>query len=138
MPWHQHHVTLPAFPRGFHLITRHVLEAVPEIKEVRVGLLHVFIQHTSASITITPSGEESIMARRIASPSPSLAASASIPWPSSAASSATTPRSASLKGRSRPRLMHPHGSPWHVTGTASQAPPAAPEDPNPRPAWPPS
>jgi secondary thiamine-phosphate synthase enzyme len=60
MSWHQHHVTLPAFPRGFHLVTRHVLDAVPEIRQIRVGLLHVFIQHTSASITINENADPDV------------------------------------------------------------------------------
>lgn len=52
MPWNQTQLTLPAMPRGFHLITRRVVEAIPAISQVRVGLLHVFIQHTSASLTL--------------------------------------------------------------------------------------
>ena len=50
--WHQTEVTLRPRPRGFHLITREVAEAVPEVGSLRVGLLHVFIQHTSASLTL--------------------------------------------------------------------------------------
>jgi secondary thiamine-phosphate synthase enzyme len=50
--WIQHEVRLPAFPRGFHLITREVEEGVPELSELRVGIAHVFIQHTSASLTL--------------------------------------------------------------------------------------
>lgn len=38
--------------RGFHLITREVVTAVPELGSLSVGLLHVFIQHTSASLTL--------------------------------------------------------------------------------------
>ena len=50
--WHHTTLTLPGRPRGFHLITREVQAAVPELRLVRVGLLHVFIQHTSASLTL--------------------------------------------------------------------------------------
>ncbi|WP_199698637.1 secondary thiamine-phosphate synthase enzyme YjbQ [Deinococcus cavernae] len=50
--WIQHPLTLPAMRRGFHLITREVVAAVPELTQVQVGLLHVFIQHTSASLTL--------------------------------------------------------------------------------------
>ena len=50
--WHQTEVTLKPYPRGFHLITREVISALPELSAVRIGLLHVFIQHTSASLTI--------------------------------------------------------------------------------------
>ncbi len=39
-------------PRGFHLITREVLTAVPETGRVGVGLLHLFLRHTSASLTL--------------------------------------------------------------------------------------
>ncbi|MFB6247848.1 MAG: secondary thiamine-phosphate synthase enzyme YjbQ [Salinibacter sp.] len=52
MEWIQRHVTLEPKPRGFHLVTDAVLREIPEIEDVRVGLLHVFIQHTSASLTI--------------------------------------------------------------------------------------
>ncbi len=50
--WLQREVTLRPRPRGFHLITRDVLEAMPELERLRVGLLHVFIRHTSASLTL--------------------------------------------------------------------------------------
>ena len=50
--WHQREITLRPQPRGFHLITREVLAALPELREVRVGLLHLLIQHTSASLTL--------------------------------------------------------------------------------------
>lgn len=50
--WVQRDLTLKPHPRGFHLITREVVAAMPELGSVRVGLLHVFLQHTSASLTI--------------------------------------------------------------------------------------
>ena len=50
--WLQRQITLRPRPRGFHLGTREVLEALPELGDVRVGLAHVFIQHTSASLTL--------------------------------------------------------------------------------------
>ena len=52
MPWIQTNVTLEAKPRGIHLVTDEILAEVPEIGNIDVGLLHVFIQHTSASLTI--------------------------------------------------------------------------------------
>jgi secondary thiamine-phosphate synthase enzyme len=52
MTWIQREMTLRPHPRGFHLITRDVLSAVPELRDLRVGLLHVFIRHTSASLTL--------------------------------------------------------------------------------------
>ena len=48
----QTQITLQARPRGFHLITDEVLAAVPDLGDVRVGLLHLWIQHTSASLTV--------------------------------------------------------------------------------------
>jgi secondary thiamine-phosphate synthase enzyme len=50
--WVQREITLREQPRGFHLITRAVLEALPEVGQLRAGLLHVFIRHTSASLTL--------------------------------------------------------------------------------------
>jgi secondary thiamine-phosphate synthase enzyme len=50
--WLQREITLRPRPRGFHLITRDVLEALPELQRLRAGLLHVFIRHTSASLTL--------------------------------------------------------------------------------------
>ena len=52
MTWFQHQITLPAMPRGFHLITDEILRAVPELPRVKRGLLHLFLQHTSASLCI--------------------------------------------------------------------------------------
>ena len=43
---------LPPLERGFHLVTREVEQAVPEIGDLRVGVAHVFVRHTSASLTI--------------------------------------------------------------------------------------
>ncbi len=51
--WHQTGLTLRPYPRGFHLITREVVDAVPELAGVQTGLLHVFLQHTSASLTLS-------------------------------------------------------------------------------------
>ncbi len=50
--WLQREITLRPRPRGFHLVTGEIEAAVPELREVRVGLAHVFIQHTSASLTL--------------------------------------------------------------------------------------
>jgi len=62
MMWCQREVRLPAFSRGCHLITRHVLEACPEIAQIEVGLLHVFIQHTSASLTLNENADPDVLA----------------------------------------------------------------------------
>ena len=50
--WVQRHVELSPRPRGFHLSTGEVLEALPELGRVQTGLLHLLIQHTSASLAL--------------------------------------------------------------------------------------
>ena len=50
--WHQRQIRLRPQPRGFHLVTREVAEAVPELGELRVGIAHLFIRHTSAALTL--------------------------------------------------------------------------------------
>ena len=50
--WLQREIRLDPRPRGFHLITGEVVRALPELAELGVGLLHVFIRHTSASLTL--------------------------------------------------------------------------------------
>jgi secondary thiamine-phosphate synthase enzyme len=52
MEWFQKVLTLKARPRGFHVVTREVLEQLPDLRQFEVGFLHLFIQHTSASLTI--------------------------------------------------------------------------------------
>jgi len=58
--WIQRTISLPAKSRGFHLITSDVVDAVPEIGSAGVGLLHVFIQHTSASLTINENADPDV------------------------------------------------------------------------------
>jgi secondary thiamine-phosphate synthase enzyme len=50
--WLQRPIQLDPRPRGFHLVTREVVAALPELAEVQIGLLHLLIQHTSASLTL--------------------------------------------------------------------------------------
>ena len=50
--WLQREVTLRPRPRGFHLVTGEIEDGVPELREVRMGLAHLFIRHTSASLTL--------------------------------------------------------------------------------------
>lgn len=57
MAWLQRHVSLGPFRRGFHLVTRQIVEALPELQQFRVGQLQVFIQHTSASLTISENAD---------------------------------------------------------------------------------
>jgi secondary thiamine-phosphate synthase enzyme len=56
----QKNITLPAYRRGFHLITSLVLKEIPELKNIRTGLLHVFIKHTSASLTINENADPTV------------------------------------------------------------------------------
>ena len=60
MQIHQRAIRLREKRRGFHLITREVLEAVPEIGQIRKGLCQVFIQHTSASLTINENADPTV------------------------------------------------------------------------------
>lgn len=50
--WLQRRIELEARPRGFHLVTAEVMDALPELGDVSVGLLHLLIQHTSASLAL--------------------------------------------------------------------------------------
>lgn len=58
--WLQRSIRLAARPRGFHLITAEIERALPELAEIRVGLLHVFIQHTSASLSINENADPDV------------------------------------------------------------------------------
>jgi secondary thiamine-phosphate synthase enzyme len=58
--WIQREFSLTAKSRGFHLITREVLAHAPEISTMRIGLLHLFIQHTSASLTINENADPDV------------------------------------------------------------------------------
>lgn len=60
MAWHQRQVRLPAYSRGFHLITDRVEQALPEIRDIRVGLLHIFLMHTSASLSINENADPDV------------------------------------------------------------------------------
>ena len=52
MVWLQREITLEPQPRGFHLVTREVLSALPELEQLEVGVLHLLIRHTSASLAL--------------------------------------------------------------------------------------
>lgn len=57
----QKEIKLPSYNRGFHLITDVVLTNIPEIKEITIGMMHVFIKHTSASLTINENADSSVL-----------------------------------------------------------------------------
>ena len=50
--WHQKEIALSPKPRGFHLVTREIVDQIPELQDLTVGLAHVFILHTSAGLTL--------------------------------------------------------------------------------------
>ncbi len=56
----QKSVTLSPKSRGFHLITDEVLEKIPELKNIKAGVAHIFIQHTSAGLTINENADPSV------------------------------------------------------------------------------
>ena len=58
--WFQKEIVLPAKPRGFHLITGEIMGQLPEIGRYAVGLAHIFIKHTSASLAINENADPSV------------------------------------------------------------------------------
>ena len=52
MLWTQKLITLPSYKRGCHLVTSEIVKQLPELKQYKLGLAHIFIQHTSASLTV--------------------------------------------------------------------------------------
>ena len=60
MKFYQQHLSLPEKRRGFHLITAEVTRAVPQLAEITTGLCQVFIQHTSASLTINENADPTV------------------------------------------------------------------------------
>lgn len=52
MSWAQKQITLPAKSRGSYLITDQIVSALPEIRDYKVGLLNLFIQHTSCALSL--------------------------------------------------------------------------------------
>lgn len=60
MKFHQKKLELSRKPRGFHLITNEIMSEFPEIAKLSVGMLHVFIQHTSASLTINENADPDV------------------------------------------------------------------------------
>ena len=58
--WFQKAISLKPKPRGFHLVTAEILAQLPELKGYRVGLINIFIHHTSASITVNENADPSV------------------------------------------------------------------------------
>jgi secondary thiamine-phosphate synthase enzyme len=62
MPWHQVEIRLKPRPRGFHLVTAEIVGAVPEIARYRIGVAHIYVKHTSASLTINENADPDVRA----------------------------------------------------------------------------
>ncbi|MFZ0545450.1 MAG: secondary thiamine-phosphate synthase enzyme YjbQ [Candidatus Promineifilaceae bacterium] len=62
MTWFQKKITLQPRSRGFHLITREITDQLPELRQYRVGLAHIFIQHTSASLALNENADPDVRA----------------------------------------------------------------------------
>jgi len=58
--WIQKTIQLQAKSRGFHLVTQEVVKQLPEVASFSVGLAHLFIQHTSASLTINENADPDV------------------------------------------------------------------------------
>ena len=56
----QKEITLNPYRRGFHLISHEIVNSFNEIKEIKAGLLHVFIKHTSASLTLNENADPTV------------------------------------------------------------------------------
>ena len=57
----QKQIKLRAYPRGFHLVTQEILDQIPEMKKINAGNLHVFLQHTSAGISINENADPTVL-----------------------------------------------------------------------------
>ena len=60
MAWYQTMIELPARPRGFHLITDEIVAALERMPPMRVGLVHLFLQHTSAALSINENADPDV------------------------------------------------------------------------------
>lgn len=60
MKFYQKELRLKPYARGFHLITDTVVEALPELTNMKVGSLQVFIKHTSAGLTINENADPTV------------------------------------------------------------------------------
>lgn len=58
--WFQKEIRLKARNRGFHLVTEDILRQLPEVEKVSVGILNVFIKHTSASLTVNENADPTV------------------------------------------------------------------------------
>ncbi|KAI0380901.1 hypothetical protein F5Y04DRAFT_87544 [Hypomontagnella monticulosa] len=62
MSWFQKHFALPPRSRGSYLITDHIVSSIPEIRQYKVGLLNLFVQHTSCALSLNENWDEDVRA----------------------------------------------------------------------------
>ena len=60
MAWIQREIRLNPRPRGLHLITDEILHQVPEIRDFQIGLVHIFMKHTSASLALNENADPTV------------------------------------------------------------------------------
>jgi len=60
MTWIQKEIQLSAKPRGFHLITNEIIKQLPELQKISIGMINIFIKHTSASLTINENADPTV------------------------------------------------------------------------------
>ena len=58
--WFQKTIALRPKPRGFHLVSQEIIEQVPELCQIQVGIAHIFIRHTSASLTLNENADPDV------------------------------------------------------------------------------
>jgi len=58
--WIQKKINLLPKSRGFHIITNDILENIPELKDFKIGILQLFLKHTSASLTINENADQTV------------------------------------------------------------------------------
>ncbi|MEY4209932.1 MAG: hypothetical protein RLZ92_311 [Pseudomonadota bacterium] len=58
--WIQSALQLSAKPRGFHLVSREIISQLPELKRFKIGLAHIFLQHTSASLALNENADADV------------------------------------------------------------------------------
>lgn len=68
MKWIQKEIFVSRKSRGFHIITYKILDSIPELKDIKIGIANVFIQHTSASLTLNENADPDVRSDFVPSP----------------------------------------------------------------------
>ena len=61
MDWIQKEIILPPHPRGYHIITDLIKDKLDEMNDINIGIAHIFIKHTSASLTINEDADPTVL-----------------------------------------------------------------------------